>query len=100
MMDGVEDEEIYRQIFDSVEGVEGAYNPHRIRVRKLSQYYLIALDIEVDGKQPLDEAHKIAVQVEESIKKNIPNVYDILVHVEPRGNLEPDEAFGVSQQNI
>jgi cation diffusion facilitator family transporter len=100
MLDGVDDEEIYRKIIDSVNGVEGAFNPHRIRVRKLSHYFLVALDIEVDGEQPLSDAHKIAVVVEEKIKQAIPNVYDILVHVEPRGNLEPDEVFGVSEDNI
>ncbi len=100
MLDGVEDEAIYRKIIDSANSVDGAFNPHRIRVRKLSHFIIIAMDIEVDGKQPLDDAHKIAVHVEEKIKLAIPNVYDILVHVEPRGNLEPDEAFGVSEKNI
>jgi cation diffusion facilitator family transporter len=100
MMDGIEDEEVYRKIIDSSNSVRGAYNPHRIRVRKLSHFYLIALDIEVEGRQSLDEAHQIAVEVEEKIKQAVPNVYDILVHVEPRGNLEPDEVYGVSEENI
>ncbi|MEJ2595526.1 MAG: cation diffusion facilitator family transporter [bacterium] len=100
MMDGIDDEEIYRKIISSVNAVEGAYNPHRIRVRKLAHYYLIALDIEVDGKLKLEEAHKIGVRVEESLKENIRNIYDILVHVEPRGNIEPDEAYGISEENL
>ncbi len=100
MMDGVDDEGIYKKIISAVKTVEGASNPHRIRVRKLAQYYLIALDIEVDGKLLLDEAHEIGVEVEESLKAVIPNIYDILIHVEPKGNIEPDEAFGISEKNI
>jgi cation diffusion facilitator family transporter len=100
MMDGIEDQEVYRKIIDSSNSVKGAFNPHRIRVRKLSHFYLIALDIEVEGQQTLDEAHQVAVEVEEKIKQSIPNVYDILVHVEPRGNIEPDEVYGVSEDNI
>ena len=100
MMDGIDDEGIYAKIIESVNAVKGASNPHRIRVRKLAHYYLIALDIEVDGKLILEDAHEIGMAVEESLKESIPNIYDILVHVEPRGNVEPDEVYGVSEDNI
>lgn len=100
MMDGIDDEAIYKKVIDAVNLVDGASNPHRIRIRKLSHYYLIALDIEVDGKLILEKAHDIGVEVEQEIKRNIPNVYDILLHVEPKGNIEPDEVFGVSEENV
>lgn len=100
MMDGIDDEGIYNKIINAVKSVEGATNPHRIRVRRLAHYYLIALDIEVDGKLILDEAHKIGMHVEDAINATIPNIYDILVHVEPKGNVEPNEVFGVSEKNI
>ena len=100
MMDGVEDSDIYKKIIEAVNGVEGVSNPHRIRVRKMAYLYLIALDIEVDGQMPLNEAHDIAVHVEEVLKNTIPNVYDVLVHTEPKGNIEPDEVFGVSEENL
>ncbi|MCK7488842.1 MAG: hypothetical protein MZU79_00270 [Anaerotruncus sp.] len=41
-------------------------------------------------------AHKVAVQVENSIKEHIPEVYDVIVHIEPKGNVEP-EKFGLAQ---
>ena len=100
LMDGVDDEEIYKKIVDQVKSVEGASNPHRIRVRKMAHLYLIALDIEVDGKILLDDAHKLGAEVEKNIKQNIPNVYDVLIHVEPEGNDESDEVFGVSEQQL
>ena len=100
MMDGVDDEGIYSKIIAAANSVKGASNPHRIRVRKLAHYYLIALDIEADGKLSLDDAHEICVKVEQALKEAIPNIYDILVHVEPKGNVEPDEAFGISEENI
>jgi cation diffusion facilitator family transporter len=100
MMDGVEDQAVYEKIIKAVEKVPAASNPHRIRVRKLSHYHVIALDIEVDGSQTLAQAHKVGVEVEAQIKQHIPNIYDIVVHVEPLGNVEPDEAFGVSAEDI
>ncbi|MCB2208137.1 MAG: cation diffusion facilitator family transporter [Bacteroidetes bacterium] len=100
LMDGVDDEEIYRKIVDQANRVDGASNPHRIRVRKMAHLYLIALDIEVDGKMSLEEAHELSAEVEQNIKQNIQNVYDVLVHVEPFGNCEIDEVFGVSEEHL
>jgi len=100
MMDGVEDSEIYKKIIHVVNHVDGASNPHRIRVRKMAHLYLIALDIEIDGQLPLTDAHQIAIRVEESLKDEIPNVYDVLIHTEPTGNVEPGEVFGVSEKDL
>jgi len=100
LMDGVADTEIYFKIFHSIEEVDDAHNPHRIRVRKLADVLLIALDIEVEGHITVNEAHAIAVKVEQQLKKNIPNVYDVLVHIEPFGNIEDDEVFGISRDNL
>lgn len=100
MMDGVEDKAIYKKIIDAVHQVKGASNPHRIRVRKMGHLYLIALDIEVDETLPMKNAHAIAQQVEQTLKTSIPNIYDIMVHLEPQGNVEPDEVFGVSEDDV
>lgn len=100
MMDGVENSDIYKDIITAANSIEGVSNPHRIRVRKMAHLYLIALDIELDENLPLKSAHAIAARVEEAMKRTIPNVYDILIHTEPRGNIEPDEVFGVSEADI
>ena len=100
LMDGVDNEEIYRNIIEQVKTVEGASNPHKIRVRKMAHLYLITLDIEVDGTMPLEQAHELSALVEKNIKSNIPNVYDVIVHVEPLGNLEDDEVFGISEKEL
>lgn len=100
LMDGVEDQSIYASIVDAVGKVNGAGNPHRIRARKMAHYYMIALDIEVDGNKSLFEGHRIGHEVEDQIRKAIPSTYDVVVHVEPVGDLNPDEAFGVSHRDI
>jgi len=100
MMDGVKDTKVYFKIIKSVEEVEGAHNPHRIRVRNIANLVLIALDIEVDQNIKVKDAHDIAKEVENRLKHNIDNIFDILVHVEPLGNIEQDESFGISKDNI
>ena len=95
LMDGMGDPSIYPAIFKAVEEISGAANPHRARVRRLGNMYIIDLDIEVSGKKTVAEAHKIAVQVERRIKQRVDNVYDIMVHVEPKGNVELNERYGI-----
>lgn len=100
MMDGVKDTKVYFKIIKSVEEVDGANNPHRIRVRNIANLVLIALDIEVDQNITVKKAHDIAKEVENRLKQNIDNIFDILVHIEPLGNIEQDESFGISKENI
>ena len=99
LMDGINDTGIYKKIIESVKSIEGATNPHRIRVRKMANLYLIALDLEVDGNICLTDAHEIGMKVEQKIKENVSNVYDVLIHIEPIG-LKEDEVYGVSEKDL
>jgi len=100
LMDGIDDTQLYCQLFEAVNLVEGAYNPHRVRARKIGSHYMVNLDIEVDPDLPVREAHKIAQEVEKSIKSNLKNIYDVMVHIEPMGNFERDEKFGIKESDI
>lgn len=100
LMDGVVDVHVYNEIFEAVEKVPGAGNPHRVRSRMIGNHYMITLDIEVDPQMTITQAHEIADSVEKSIKASIDNVYDILVHVEPAGKCQTDERFGIDKEMI
>lgn len=100
LMDGNADEELYTSLFKAVKTVNGAENPHRARIRKMASAWDIDLDIEVDGKMTVYNAHKIAEKVEDAVRKEIPDVYDIMVHVEPAGKGEHDEQYGLSAKDL
>lgn len=100
LMDGVKDVNVYNKIFEAVEKVPGAGNPHRVRSRMVGNLYLITLDIEVDPQMTLMRAHEIADEVEKSIEDSIDNIYDILVHVEPAGKCQTDEKFGIDRDMV
>lgn len=100
LMDGVKDTTVYEEIFRSIVSIDGAYNPHRTRVRKLANLYIIDTDIEVKGTLNVLDAHKIAMKVEKSIKDNIVDVYDVIVHVEPLGNIEHNESYGLTEDML
>jgi len=96
LMDGMEDPDLYKRLFDAVDLVPGASNPHRCRIRKISTLYDIDLDIEVDGNITVSESHHIANQVEEAIRGKLPRIFDIMVHVEPAGTSREEEQYGLS----
>ncbi len=98
LMEGHEHQQPYEDIFAAVREVSGAANPHRVRVRKVGPMYVIDLDIEVNGDMSVNEAHEITRKIEMRIRKKIENVFDIVVHVEPLGNHEKGEQFGLSEK--
>jgi len=100
LMDGVEDASVYDRIFTAISKVDGASNPHRARVRKIGHRYVVAVDVEVDGDIPVKQAHQVAHQVEEQIRTELVDVYDVLVHTEPIGDDGTEEKFGISQENL
>ncbi|GHU57282.1 cation transporter [Bacteroidia bacterium] len=100
LMDGVKDISVYNKIFEAVERVPGASNPHRVRSRLIGNLYMIDLDVEADGNLSLSEAHSIADAVEHSIKDSIEHVYDIVVHIEPKDKHHDAEKFGLDPQMI
>ena len=96
LMDGGPGRAYYQMVFDAVNSVEEAGKPHRVRMRRVAGYWDIDIDIEVPPNKTVMEAHWIAFKAESAIKKRIDNVYDIMIHVEPEGNLE-NEGFGLSE---
>jgi cation diffusion facilitator family transporter len=100
LMDSVSDHSVYATVFKAATETPGVVNPHRARIRKLNNLYDIDLDIEVCSSITVLKAHKIAVQVEERIKIALPEIFDIMVHVEPEGNVESDEQFGLTPKDL
>lgn len=99
LMDGNNDIKQYRIIVEAVNAVEGASNPHRARMRHIAGFWDIDLDIDVNPKIPVIEAHKIASRVENEIKNRLDTVFDIVIHIEPCGD-DTDEAYGLSENEM
>ncbi len=102
LMDGSHDKELYRKLFDAVRTVEGVSNPHRVRIRKIAARWDIDMDIEVDPHISLHDAHELSEQVEAAVRKAIPDVYDIVVHMEPAGHGDhhSEEQYGLSEADL
>lgn len=102
LMDGNSQRELYTTLFTAVKDVEGVSNPHRARIRKIGSRWDIDLDIEVDASLTVHNAHIITEKAELAIRNAIPDVYDIMVHIEPAGHSKHHrtEQYGLSEQMI
>jgi cation diffusion facilitator family transporter len=102
LMDGGSGSEPYRTVFEAVHSVDGAGNPHRTRMRRIAGLWDIDIDIEVDPRLTVREAHGIATRVEGAIKERVEGVYDIMVHVEPIGDSQKQgyEGYGLSEREL
>ena len=102
LMDGGSNKVFYKAVFDAVKSVEGAERPHRVRMRRIAGFWDIDIDIEVPPEKTVFEAHGIACKVEAAIKERVENVYDIVVHVEPAGDMgnTEDEGYGLNEKTF
>jgi len=76
------------RILNHVKSVEGAYNPHRLRTRKIGGYWAIDMHIEVEQHLTVVEAHRIADNVENELRKEFGENTSVIVHVDPMGNYD------------
>jgi len=73
------DPDLVEQVALSVEGVQSC---HKIRSRGPDQAAHLDLHIQVDGRMPLEEAHRLGHHTQDRLKEKL-GVFDVLVHVEP-----------------
>ncbi|MBL7665936.1 MAG: cation transporter [Bacteriovoracaceae bacterium] len=100
LMDAIDDPTLYERIFQIATQFTAIKNPHRIRLRRIANFYALYMDIELDGQMTVNESHIIVKDFEDKLIQNIPNLCDIVIHVEPIGNHEPDESYGVNRSNM
>lgn len=74
------DEKLIKEIANSTEGVRDS---HMIRTRGTPSQIYVDLHITVDPSFSIDKAHDIGDEVEKRLKKSIPEIEDVVVHIEP-----------------
>jgi len=64
--------------------VKGVKTCHKIRSRGRPDDIHIDLHVQVNPDMHVDNAHRISYAIEEAIKKGIPEITDVVVHIEPK----------------
>jgi cation diffusion facilitator family transporter len=73
-----------KKIVDIVLGITGVKTCHKIRTRGRPDDIHLDLHVQVNADMHINKAHKISYAIEEAIKKGIPEITDVVVHMEPK----------------
>ena len=77
-------DEVEAEILALAASVPGVTSPHELRTRRIGNHYAIELHILVDGDLSLREAHDMASQVEDLLRKHYGPETHVAVHIEPK----------------
>jgi len=81
------DEHLYDDLIAEIRAlsreIEGVQDTEKCVVRKVGMRYFIDLHVEVDGDLSVREGHHIAHALKRRLMEALPEVGDILIHVEP-----------------
>lgn len=84
------DEHTHDDLIDQIRSiallVEGVTGTEKCIVRKVGMRYFIDLHIEVDGYISVKQGHDIAHALKAKLIEELPEVADVLIHVEPMGS--------------
>jgi cation diffusion facilitator family transporter len=76
-----------RSIRQAATSVPGVVEVEKCRARKMGLDFYVDLHVGVDGNMSVHEGHEIAHRVKNAIQQSDSRVADVLVHIEPAGNM-------------
>jgi len=85
-------------IASTIKGVEGI---HKVNSSASNEGLFISLHVMVDRNMSLEEAHKISDEIESQIRKAVPNINHITIHLEPHVSIPkslPVEDLSIEEQ--
>lgn len=83
IMDAAPSHELIEKIKSVAEKVQGVNEVEKCQVRKMGMQYLVDMHIYVNGTLSVIDGHDIAHNVKDAVRKALPAVADVLIHVEP-----------------
>lgn len=85
-LDQVQVEAIHRTLLDTP-GVRGV---HQLRTRRMAHQALVDAHVQVDSRISVSEGHRIAESARSRVLGSHPEVLDVLVHIDPEDDMDPD----------
>ena len=83
LIDTTPDKVYFEMVKEAALKVDGVFDTEKIRIQLYGPDAHVNIDIEVDPKMNVEEAHEITQRVRAEIQKSWPAVRDVIVHVEP-----------------
>lgn len=83
IMDEHTHQELENQIRISSKEVQGVVDTEKCHIRKVGTKYLVDLHLIMDGEISVSEGHKISHDLKDHLMEVLPNIGNVLVHIEP-----------------
>jgi cation diffusion facilitator family transporter len=83
LMEGSVDPALVEFIRETSQGCDGILGIDKVWVRKLGMRLMVDLHIEVEPDISVQEGHRLAHEVKAKLQRELPQVRDVMVHVEP-----------------
>ena len=83
LMDKAADREVIEKIRQTAAGTSGVERVEKCFARKAGHLYFVEMHIQVDPLMTVRHSHEIAHDVKDKIREAMPEVSDVLVHIEP-----------------
>jgi cation diffusion facilitator family transporter len=83
LMDTAPDREIIERIRRTAAGTGGVERVEKCFARKAGHLFFVEMHVEVDPQMTVLRSHEIAHAVKDKIRETMPEVSDVLVHIEP-----------------
>jgi len=85
LMDSSPNREVVDRIRAVAEAVPGVARVEKCLARKMGYQYFVDMHVEVDPQMTVLRSHEIAHMVKDNIRAQVPQVRDVLIHIEPQG---------------
>ncbi len=85
--------EVIRRTLLETPGVRGL---HQLRTRRMAHQALVDAHVQVASRISVSEGHRIAESARARVLREHPEVLDVLVHIDPEDDMDPD-AFAARQ---
>jgi cation diffusion facilitator family transporter len=83
LMDKAPDPKVIERIRQLASSVGGVERVEKCFVRKAGHLFFVEMHVEVNPQMTVLRSHEIAHEVKDQIREQMPNVSDVLVHIEP-----------------
>jgi cation diffusion facilitator family transporter len=98
LMEGSVDPELFQFITETSSKVPGILGIDKVWVRKLGMRLMVDLHIEVDPDISVQEGHRLSHEVKDKLQSELPQVRDVMVHVEPYDPERPKRPYRIQSR--
>jgi len=98
LMEGSVDPALQDFIYETSRSCPGIEGIDKVWVRKLGMRLMVDMHIEVDPNLSVQEGHRLAHEVKAKLQRELPQVRDVMVHVEPYDPERPKRPYRLQKR--